>query len=163
MGFDIPHTMCELAGIDVTGDGSGKYGINFGSSLKSQLLEGRDGDMSRFVYSEGGFGFRNEVFPMGSDHVPKDPRGLYYPRAMEEMSDNGNGSPKWVMRRNLTHKIVYRPRGISELYDFTRDPLELNNLWEDHSYGSVKAEMLSGLMEWLVETGDASPVHADPR
>ena len=72
---------------------------------------------------------------------------------MEEMSDNGNGSPKWVMRRNLTHKIVYRPRGRSELYDFTEDPRELRNLWEDHDYALVKAELLSGLMEWLVETG----------
>lgn len=161
--FDIPHTMCELAGIDVRGDGSGKYGINFGVSLKGQLLNGEEGDMSRFIYSEGGFGFRSEVFPMGSDHVPNDPTGQYYPRAMEEMSDNGNGSPKWVMRRNLTHKIVYRPRGVSELYDFTNDPLELRNLWEDRSYGSVKAEMLSGLMEWLVETGDVSPVRTDPR
>jgi choline-sulfatase len=161
--FDIPHTICELAGINVTGDGSGKYGINFGTSLKDQLLHAKEGDMSRFVYSEGGFGFRNEVFPMGSDHVVDDPRGLYYPRAMEEMSDDGNGSPKWVMRRNLTHKIVYRPRGRSELYDFTEDPRELRNLWDDHDYAMVKAELLSGLMEWLVETGDVSPMHHDPR
>merc|ERR1712070_950528 len=127
--FDIPHTMCELAGINVTGDGSGKYGINFGKSLVPQLMDGVDADKSRFVYAEGGFKFWNEVFPMGSDHVPDSPHGMYYPLAMEEMSDNGHGSPKWVMMRNLTHKLVYRPREKSELYDFTKDPRELNNVW----------------------------------
>lgn len=128
-----------------------------------QLLHGQEGDTSKFVYAEGGFGFRNELFPGGSDHVPDDPRGLYYPRAQEEMSDNGNGSPKWVMRRNLTHKVVYRPRGISELYDYRSDPLELDNLWDDADHALVKSELLSGLMKWLVETGDVTPVHQDPR
>jgi choline-sulfatase len=163
--FDIPHTICELAGINVTGDGSGQYGINFGKSLVSQLQQGSDtdDDMARFVYSEGGFGFRNEVFPMGSDHVPNDPKGMYYPRAIEEMSDNGNGSPKWVMRRNLTHKLVYRGRGDSELYDFTTDPQELNNLWEDPNYAALKTELMSGLMEWMLQTGDVTPMHTDPR
>jgi len=35
---------------------------------------------------------------------------MYWPCAQEEMSDGGNGSPKWVMRRNLTHKLVFRPK-----------------------------------------------------
>lgn len=161
--FDIPHTICELAGINVTGDGSGQYGVNFGRSLVPQLRHGMDGDKSRYVYSEGGFGFWNEVFPMGSDHVANDPKGMYYPRALEEMSDNGNGSPKWVMQRNLTHKLVYRPRGTSELYDYTRDPRELNNIFDDPSYAALKAEMLAELMQWLVQTGDVTPMHSDPR
>lgn len=94
--------------------------------------------MRRFVYSEGGFGFYNELFPGGSDHVPDDPRQMYYPRAQEEMSGDGTGSPKWVMMRNLTHKVVYRPKGISELYDYTKDPLELENLWGAAEYSSVQ-------------------------
>mmetsp|Transcript_45736 Transcript_45736/g.99370 ORF Transcript_45736/g.99370 Transcript_45736/m.99370 type:complete len:553 (-) Transcript_45736:346-2004(-) len=162
--FDVPHTICELAGIDVTGDGSGKYGINFGTSLIPQLLHAQEGDMSRFVYSEGGFGFWNEVFPMGSDHLkPNDVMNLYYPRALEEMSDNGNGSPKWVMRRNLTHKVVYRPRGDSELYDMVSDPRELNNLWDDPAHKGTRDSLVAGLLEWLVQTVDVSPMHADPR
>jgi len=163
--FDIPHTICELAGINVTGDGSGQYGINFGKSLVPQLRRGEesDDDMARFVYSEGGFGFWNEVFPMGSDHVADDPKGMYYPRAMEEMADNGNGSPKWVMRRNLTHKLVYRARGESELYDYTTDPQELNNLWADPKNTAMKEEMMAGLMEWMLQTGDITPAHIDNR
>merc|ERR1712187_684655 len=63
---DVPHTMCLLAGVNVTSGGD--YGINFGQSLIPQLLRGEEGDMSRFVFSEGGFS-PTDVFPMGSDHV----------------------------------------------------------------------------------------------
>jgi len=161
--FDVPHTICELAGIDVRGDGRGKWGINFAGSLLPQLLRGEEGDMNGFVYSEGGFGFYSEVFPMGSDHVADDPKGLYYPRAQEEMSDNGNGSPKWVMRRNLTHKLVYRPKGDSELYDMTEDPRELTNLWSSQDHKALRQELMAGLTEWLVQTGDVSSEHHDYR
>merc|ERR1711957_573718 len=85
------------------------------------------------------------------------------PRAQEEMSENGNGSPKWVMRRNLTHKLVYRPKGESELYVYTEDPRELNNRWNHPSYQAAKSELMNGLTAWLVETGDVTPVHTDPR
>ena len=61
--FDVPHTMALLAGLDVRGDGSGAHGINFAESLLPQLRDGADGDLSRPVYAEGGFQFRNELFP----------------------------------------------------------------------------------------------------
>ena len=72
--------------IDIQNNGS------FGVDLSPQLRTGAEADLKRFVYSEGGFSFRNELFPMGSDHVPNDPKGMYWPRAQEEMSDDGNGS-----------------------------------------------------------------------
>jgi choline-sulfatase len=161
---DVPHTICMLAGIDVVGDGSGQWGINFGHDLTPQLSAGHnEGDLSRFVYAEGGFKFYNELFPGGSDHVPDDPKGMYWPRAQEEMSGNGTGSPKWVMRRNLTHKLVYRPGFDSELYDYTVDPLELTNVWDVPAYAALQKELLDGLLEWLVETGDVTPVHTNKR
>jgi len=87
--MDIPHTICLLAGINVTGGGGaddvtmgelGPNGINFGQSLVP-ALKGTEGDMARFVYSEGGFFFANELFPGGSDHVGPSPKGMYWPRA----------------------------------------------------------------------------------
>merc|ERR1712048_1469327 len=124
--------------------------------------DGKEGDTSRIVYAEGGFS-PTDVFPMGSDHVPDDPRGLYYPRAMEEMSEDGNGSPRWIMMRNLTHKFVYRSAGDSELYDFTTDPLELSNVHDEPAYRGVRDELKEKLLQWLVETSDVTPVHTDPR
>lgn len=158
--MDIPHTICDLAGINITS--GGQYGINFAQSLVKQLQTGKEGDLSRIVYAEGGFS-PTDVFPMGSDHVAADPKGDYYPRALEEMSDDGNGSPRWIMARNLTHKLVYRTGGDSELYDYTVDPLEANNVFNEDAYRSLKNEMVSGLLDWLVETSDVTPVHQDPR
>ena len=105
--------------------------------------------MSRFVYSEGGFFFHSELFPGGSDHVPDNPKGMYWPRAQEEMSNNGTGSPKWVMIRNLTAKLVYRPLGISELYDLTKDPRELENLYNSpiEKYIVLRNELKTKLIE----------------
>ena len=122
-------------------------------------------DTKRFVFSEGGFYFRSELFPGGSDHVPNDPKGMYWPRAQEEMSSNGTGSPKWVMIRNLTAKLVYRPLGISELYDLTEDPRELNNLYKSNVlyHTKLKEELQKQLMEWLVQTGDVPPLRNDHR
>eukprot|EP00656_Telonema_subtile_P013328 TRINITY_DN16768_c0_g1_i1.p1 TRINITY_DN16768_c0_g1~~TRINITY_DN16768_c0_g1_i1.p1 ORF type:complete len:178 (+),score=22.82 TRINITY_DN16768_c0_g1_i1:77-610(+) len=117
----------------------------------------------RQVYSEGGFSFASELFPGGSDHVPDDPKMMYWPRAQEEMSDNGNGSPKWVMVRNLTSKLVFRPRGISELYDFTTDPRELTNLYGMPSHAPLQQALMGTLAEWLVQTGDVPPVRNDAR
>ena len=120
-------------------------------------------DLSRMVYSEGGFYFHSELFPGGSDHVKNDPRGMYWPRAQEEMSGNGTGSPKWVMLRNLTSKFVYRPTGQSELYDLEIDPRELRNVIDDSKYANLRAEMTEKMMAWLVVTGDVPPLRNDPR
>jgi len=152
---DIMETMLALAGIQTDW-------VRFGQSLMPQLLGG-EGELSRRVYSEGGFSFRSELFPGGSDHVSDDPRGMYWPRAQEEMAGNGTGSPKWVMMRNLTSKLVYRPKGTSELYDLQNDPRELTNLFSSLGYAALKAEMMEGLSSWLVETGDVPPLRHDPR
>jgi len=161
--FDIPHTMCHLQGINVDGDGPqlGAVGGTFASSLLPTLREGTDGDLRRVVRAEGGFSSWRDLHPGGSDHVDMDdPRGMYYPRAVEEMAE---GSPKWVMARNLTHKLVYRPRGVSELYDLASDPRELDNLWGKPSAAPLQGAMERELLGWLVETADVTPTRMDPR
>ena len=161
--FDIPHTMCELQGINVNGDGptTGVSGPNFAVSLLPQLLNGSEGDLHRVVHAEGGFSSWRDLHPGGSDHVNmKDLHGMYYPRALEEMQQ---GSPKWVMARNLTHKLVYRPKGLSELYDLVADPRELHNLWGMPRVASLQASLLQDLLSWMVDTADISPTHTDPR
>jgi arylsulfatase A-like enzyme len=37
-----------------------------------------------------------------------------------------------------------------ELYDVTRDPHELNNLWSDPAAAEVKTDMIQRLLDWLV-------------
>lgn len=93
--------------------------------------------------------------------MPDDPRGMYWPRAQEEMSGNGTGSPRWVMIRNLTAKLVYRPLGVSELYDLNQDPRELRNVFD--SEPNLRDDLMSRLMKWFVSTSDVPPLRNDPR
>lgn len=51
----------------------------------------------------------------------------------------------------------------TELYDYTVDPRETNNLFNEDAYRGLKNEMVSGLLDWLVETSDVTPVHQDAR
>ena len=41
------------------------------------------------------------------------------------------------MMRNLTSKLVYRPKGTSELYDLQNDPRELTNLFSSLGYATI--------------------------
>lgn len=67
------------------------------------------------------------------------------------------------MRRNLTHKLVFRSKGDSELYVYTEDPRELSNLYDNNEYKVLKDDLVAGLLAWLVETSDVTPKHTDPR
>ena len=173
--MDMMETMLELAGI--TSDW-----VRFGRSLAPVMREGGAGtrsgnnnnsndndnnnmkdDLERMVYAEGGFYYRSELFPGGSDHVPDNPRGMYWPRAQEEMSGNGTGSPKWVMVRNATHKLVFRPTGVSELYDLTADPRELANVYGESRYARVRQALVDHMTAWLIRTSDVPPLRNDPR
>ncbi|NOX99994.1 MAG: sulfatase [Verrucomicrobia bacterium] len=48
----------------------------------------------------------------------------------------------------------YRVRPGEELYDITKDPYEWNNLANDPSLASVKAELRSKLQNWMESNGD---------
>lgn len=152
---DILETMLDLA--NVTSD----Y-VRFAHSLLPALNGTKPQlDPHRYVYAEGGFAYHSELFPNGSDHLPNDnPHNLYWPRAQQEMQQ---GSPKWVMVRNATAKLVHRPLGDSELYDLVKDPRELNNLWNKPSHSSLQAGLMAELTTWLIQTGDVPPQRRDAR
>lgn len=117
--------------------------------------------MARFVYSEGGFYFPNEQQNEANECLSPGPKGLYYPRGLEESQPNG--SPRAVMIRNLTAKLVARPTGVSELYDLENDPRELKNVYLDPEYAVLRAEMSERLTNWLILTSDVTPEVQDQR
>ena len=67
------------------------------------------------------------------------------------------------MVRNGTHKLVYRPAGVCELYDLVLDEHELNNVYDDSKYLHYRIELEKHMMEWLIRTGDVPPLRNDPR
>jgi hypothetical protein len=65
------------------------------------------------------------------------------------------------MAKTLTHKLVYRPREVSEFYDLTKDPKELVNLFGDASVAEVQKKMTDDLLQWYIDTTDVSPIAVD--
>eukprot|EP01060_Flectonema_neradi_P014962 TRINITY_DN21664_c0_g1_i1.p1 TRINITY_DN21664_c0_g1~~TRINITY_DN21664_c0_g1_i1.p1 ORF type:complete len:545 (+),score=113.74 TRINITY_DN21664_c0_g1_i1:35-1636(+) len=153
---DILETMLDLAGIT-------DPFVRFAKSLKSIVVNGTEGDLSRFVYSEGGFYYPNEIKIEGGGCLEQCPKGNYCPRGQEETQPGNNGSPRATMIRNNTAKFVYRPTGVSELYDLVKDPTETKNLISSPEYSALKNELKDTLLEWMVITGDVTPYKEDDR
>lgn len=150
---DVLETMLDMAGLNASF-------VRFGQPL-TKHLHGDAGDTSRVVYSEGGFFFQNEQMIEANECLSQCPKGLYCPRGQEEAQKNG--SPRAVMLRNLTAKLVHRPTGVSELYDLAADPQELNNLFGAAGAAALQADMMRQLLDWLVLTSDITPEYVDPR
>jgi arylsulfatase A-like enzyme len=45
-----------------------------------------------------------------------------------------------------------------ELYDFSNDPHELNNLWDDPKSKHLRAELIEKLARKMMELADTSPL-----
>mmetsp|Transcript_24151 Transcript_24151/g.26816 ORF Transcript_24151/g.26816 Transcript_24151/m.26816 type:complete len:511 (+) Transcript_24151:24-1556(+) len=153
--FDIMSTILDLAGINDTR-------VHFSKSLVPEL-KGSTGDVDRAVFSEGGYYYHYEIEPYDPEQVKTyaDKNNLYYPRGEEEKQPNG--IPRCVMIRKMDYKMVYRPLGVNELYDIKKDPRELNNVYNDPTYITQRAELLEELLEWYLLTGDVTPLDEDPR
>ena len=67
------------------------------------------------------------------------------------------------MIRNLTAKLVYRPTGVSELFDLVADPRETVNLYESAPHASLRAELLGRLLDHHILTSDVTPTYVDKR
>merc|ERR1712130_22120 len=171
--FDIMATILDMAKISIPH-------THFAKSLLGVLTGNTKPDTERTVYSEGGYLYPTEIEPLhgGGGTSTKDPKSLYYPRAENELWNctlteknwkshpNWNkchGSPRAVMVRNKNYKLVYRPHGVSELYDLTKDSREANNLFGQSAYSQIQNDMLMKLLRWFVLTSDVTPLHEDPR
>lgn len=174
--IDLMATLLELVGVPTT------Y-THFSSSLVAALHQGEAAvDPKRFVFSEGGFRYPSEIEPLhsgGMGSAPRDRRSAYWPRAAEESfgcrftsanwqehaSDPmcARASPRAVMVRNGSAKLVSRPDGISELYDIVADPRELTNLYGAPEHAALQADLTEQLLSWFIKTSDVTPWKEDPR
>ena len=155
--FDVMATALELAGLAAEH-------THFARSLAPQL-QGAAGDPERAVFIEGGYAYHEphcfEGLPE-RDGFARDETHIYYPKGKLQQTD-----PQTVTRvvalRTQTHKLVYRPDGVNELYDYATDPQELYNRYDDPAYAAVQAQLTTRLLEWLIQTGDVTPFAQDPR
>jgi choline-sulfatase len=177
--FDIMATILELARINIAH-------VQFAKSLLPQLMGRPNPDVHPYVFSEGGYtAGSNEVEPLDPAQAKDyaDPTSLYYPRGQEELKAPPDCS-RFIMMRNASHKLVYRPSGVGELYDMQADPRELTNLYNNPTYAALQvgalgssseqcplnnamcelqATMTTDLLNWLVATSDVTPIVDDDR
>ncbi|MHB8647295.1 MAG: sulfatase-like hydrolase/transferase, partial [Thermomicrobiales bacterium] len=155
--FDFMATVLELADIP-------PRHTHFARSLVPQL-RGEAGDPERIVFAEGGydphephcFEGRPGFSPLGAD-----PRGIYYPKGLLQQ-DHPESVCRAVMIRTATHKLIYRQRGVCELYDLETDPRELCNIYGTSAIGRVQHALEHRLLEWYLRTSDLTPWDENPR
>lgn len=159
--YDIVPTFLALANISL-------QHVQFGISLVPQLM-GAAGDPERVVYAEGGYATTEpRDFEGDPSQGPWPPdTQIYYPKILQEQ-ENPLSVCRSVMVRTPTHKLIFRsdPTAVdhfSELYDLTKDPRELDNVYNNPTYAEIQAELKQKLLLWFLHTSDVTPWLEDPR
>lgn len=135
---------------------------HFGFSLVDSLY-GKSDQEDRIVFSEGGFHF-NQPYTFdhrsGGDYHEKHPEDDYTAMANTGKVDINSNLTAVTLRTN-THKLVYRPRGVCELYDMEKDSKELDNLYYGNTHIEIRDQLKAKLMDWCVECCDIVPYGVD--
>jgi choline-sulfatase len=154
--FDIVPTTLALAGVEA-------QHTHYAQSLIPQL-HGAAGDPQRAVFTEGGYDLHEPHCFEGkpSDGVARNPEGIYYPKGMQQQ-EQPESVCRAVMIRTQEHKLVWRPKGQSELYDLAEDLHELQNVFDREDYTQVQRDLERRLLEWQTRTGDVVPFEPRPR
>ncbi|NLG51217.1 MAG: sulfatase-like hydrolase/transferase [Chloroflexi bacterium] len=155
--FDIMATMLDLAGVEARH-------THFARSLVPQL-NGAAGDPQRAVFAEGGYDTNQPHCFEGrwADYdIPRTPEHIYWPKGLQQQ-EHPESVCRATMIRTLEYKLIYRPQGVSELYDLRQDPRELHNLYGDPALEGVQRELERRLLDWYVQTADVTPMDEDPR
>jgi arylsulfatase A-like enzyme len=154
---DLFGTVMDLSGIEARH-------THFSRSLVPQL-HGAPGDASRTVFAEGGYARHEPRCFEGradSDGIFRDPTHIYYPKGRLQQT-HPQSVCRASMARTTTHKLIYRPDGLSELYDLQADPHELTNRYEDSALAPARSALERELLDWYVQTADTTPFQEDPR
>jgi choline-sulfatase len=155
--FDIAATVYDLAGVE-------PQHTHFARSLRAQL-QGAAGDPDRAVFAEGGYD-RHEPHCFEGRETDKalweDGKHIYAPK-LRQQQEYPESVCRAVMIRTATHKLIYRARGVCELYDLVADPRELRNVYGDPAYATVRAQLERRLLDWYLTTSDVTPFQEDAR
>jgi len=151
--YDIMATTLELAGIPA-------QHTHFARSLMPQLW-GQRGDPQRAAFAEGGYNvYEPQCFEPLADFT--SPANIYYPK-VKLQNDHPETITRTTMIRTLDYKLVARPDGQSEFYDFKKDPRELRNVYGEKAYAGPQEALRKRLLDWYIRTADVAPKQHDPR
>jgi len=122
------------------------------------MLQGAEYPTEEFesVYSEVGFG---GMYYEASDQVPYSVGKVAPPGTritfdeLNPVTQSGN----LKMLRKGHWKLLYDMMGNGELYDLSKDPYELTNLFEQPESAAQASAMLKELLAWTIRTEDDLP------
>lgn len=149
---DFPATVEALTCID---PGHTHFGRSLVPVLRGETDEHRDA-----VFSEGGR-LHGETHCMELES-PQDTTSPYWPRLSAQRSE-GPEHTKAVMIRTEEHKYVRRLYESDELYDLSRDPMELENRIDDPALATELLRLKERMLTFFLETGDVVPHQTDRR
>lgn len=155
--LDLPATLLGLSG---RSPGYPQFGVDLGPQLR-----GASGDPQRCAFAEGGYDPHEPLSFEGrldSDPIFKDPTNIYYPKGTLQQ-EHPESVCRATMVRTMTHKLIHRRLGVSELYDLGNDPRELKNRYDDPRLADVRANLERRMLEWFQRTSDVTPSDRQPR
>ncbi len=154
--FDIMATVLELSGAKAEH-------THFSRSLVPQL-HGAAGDPDRAVFGAGGYNPDETHCLTGT--LPGDPlqapENLYSPQTRLRLA-HPESYARTACIRTADWKLVHRPTEVSELYDLRHDPGEMQNLWNAPEAQAMKSQLLTRLLDRLIETSDVVPFQPSAR
>jgi choline-sulfatase len=148
--YDVMATCLEVAGTQASH-------THFARSLAPQL-GGAPGDPGRAAFSEGGYNvYEPQCFePFGAGGGP-------YAGKIDLQNDDPQTVSRSSMVRTRTHKLIVRPQGQSELYEYASDPREENNLFGERRVQDVQVRLQMKLLDHYIETTGIAPMDKDQR
>lgn len=148
--FDVMATCLELADVEAEH-------THFARSLLPQI-QGGAGDPDRAAFSEGGY---NVYEPQCFE--PLLPAAQIYAPKARLQNEHPEMISRAAMVRTRTHKLILRPQGQSELYDYRKDPQDLHNLYGESSTMAVQQDLERRLAVWYLNTTGIAPFDKDQR
>jgi len=146
---DILPTLCDMLGLE----------LPFGCQGKSLLpiLNGGEVPIEEFEigYSENGFSGLHWTEEDGLDTTIEGATNQKFLRFDELNTWTQSGQVRMV--RKGDYKVQVDMMGNGYLYHLKSDPLEVENLWGNEAYASVKADMLAALTTMMLRTYDTLP------
>ena len=145
---DIFPTLCRMIGAETP------FGVQ-GRNI-APLLKGEDVNPEEFAtaYAETGF---SGLYWDENDGLEKTVEGAVNPGCTFDCLDSWTQSGQVRMVRRGSIKIQADMMGTGFLYDLEKDPLEVNNLWDDAAYAAIKTEMLTALIAETLKANDPLP------
>lgn len=147
--IDIFPTLCDILGVD----------IPFGCQGKSILPILQDNNIPEkefeVAYAESGFA---GLYWTSGDELTLQQEGACPPNMKGfDCLNTWTQCGEVRMLRKGNYKIQMDMMGKGYLYNLEADPYEINNLWKDNTYESIKAEMLTELMAASLRATDPIP------